>query len=126
MLIFSRFKARETGDGAVRALPQALDSHGLANKDPKCLHNVPMHDKKCIFGIFMRKKENGSGHKTPHGRRYPFQQFFSSFKKAQGKVPRLEIKNQTYEKLRQRHKKSKAFQVPRSSVWLLPPTPRLP
>ena len=40
--------------------------------------------------------------------------------KAQGKVPRLEIKNQTYEKLRQRHKKVKPFKC--QGVWLLSPT----
>ena len=41
--------------------------------------------------------------------------------KAQGNVPRLEIKNQTYEKLRQRHKKLKPFKC--HGVWLLPPVP---
>ena len=45
--------------------------------------------------------------------------------KSQGKVPRLEIKNQTYDKLRQRHKKVKPFKY--QGVWLLPtPTPPPP
>ena len=41
--------------------------------------------------------------------------------KAQGKVPRLEIKNQTSEKIRQRHKKVRPYKC--QGVWLLPPTP---
>ena len=44
--------------------------------------------------------------------------------KAQVKVPRLEIKNQTYEKLRQRHKKLKPFKC--QGVWLLPLLPPPP
>ena len=71
------------------ALPQVLDSHGLANEDPRCLHNVSMDDKKCIWDFFEKKKENGSVHETPHGRGYSFKQFFSSFKGTrEGSSPR--------------------------------------
>ena len=96
------------------ALPQVLDSHGLANEDPRCLHNLPMRDKKNVFSIFTKKKENGTVHETPHARGYSLQHFFSSFSK--GKVLLLEIKNQTYKKLRQEDKKVKPFKC--QGVWL--------
>ena len=47
MLIFSRFNARENGDGAV-ALRQVLDSDDSANEDLRFLNNFLMHDKKCM------------------------------------------------------------------------------
>ena len=96
-----------------RCLKYCRDSHGLANEDPRCLHNVPMRDKN-VFSIFTKKKENGSVHETPHARRYSLQHLFSSFSK--DKVPLLEIKNQTYEKLRRGYKKVKPFKCQQGAV----------
>ena len=39
------------------ALPRVLDSHGLANEDPRCSYNVPMHDKKVYLVILGEKKK---------------------------------------------------------------------
>ena len=87
------------------ALPQVLDTHGLANEDPSCLHNVPMYDKLCIW-YFYEKKRMSTNVRTAGD---THSSNFLVRLKAQGKVARLEIKNQTYEKLRQRHKKVKPF-----------------
>ena len=87
----------KTGDGAV-ALPQVLDSHGPANEDPIFLRNVPMHDKKCMrFLTRKKKKENGSLTRLRMTGDIRSSNFLVC-SKAQGKVPRLDIKNQIYNK----------------------------
>ena len=93
------------------ALPQVLESHGLANR---CF----------VFGIFTRRKTKmalSAKFRMAGGTRSSNSLVRS---KAQGKVSRLEIKNQTYEKLRQRHKKVKPFKC--QGVWLLPLYPSPP
>ena len=73
-------KSGKTGDGAV-ALPQVLDSHGLAN-DKKC--RWYFHEKEKRMALSTRLRSNNS--------------------LVRSNVPRGEIKTQTYEKWRERHK----------------------
>ena len=77
-----------------------------------------------MYLVFLseKKRENGSVHETPH-RRDTRSRNSLVRSKTQGKVPGLEIKNQTYEKLMQTHNKVKLFKC--QGVWLLsqPPPP---
>ena len=76
------------------ALPQVLHSHGLANQDPRSLHNVPMLDKKCMWYFYEEKKRMAlSTRLRAAGNTRSKNSLVRS--KTQGKVPRLEIKNKT-------------------------------
>ena len=67
-----------------------------------------MHDKKRILYFYEKKNEMAlSTRLRMAGSALSLSSNSLVRSKAQGKVPRLEIKNQTYEKLRQRHKKVK-------------------
>ena len=78
----------------------------------------PMDDKKCIWDFFEKKKRMALSTRLRTAGDTRSSNSLVRLK-AQGKVLRLEIKNQTYEKLRERHKKVESFKC--QGVWILPP-----
>ena len=110
MLIFSRFKARENGRWSRGTAP----SIRVARSSEQMFWIWYFYEKKNEMALSTKFRMAGGTRSSNSLVR----------SKAQGKVSRLEIKNQTYEKLRQRHKKVKPFKC--QGVWLLPLYPSPP